>query len=293
MEACRTSERPQTDSSGSSARSPLIREGSLVIVRGAGDLATGVIVRLSRSGFRVVALETDRPTAIRRTVALSEAVYDGRAVVEGMEARLVRDAAEVCAALEDGAVPVAVDPGAALVARLKPVAVVDAILAKRNLGTHRGMAGIVIALGPGFTAGVDADAIVETSRGHDLGRVILEGSALPDTGVPGEIGGKSAERVVHARAAGIVVGVRAIGDLVRSGETILAIEGEKGRLDVPSPLDGMLRGLIRPGLRVAEGDKIADVDPRGQAACCRTISDKARSVAGGVLEALLYLENRR
>ncbi len=268
------------------------RDGDLVVVRGAGDLATGVILRLVRSGFRVVALESPRPTAIRRTVAFSEAVYDGTAEVEGLRARRTEGLAEIRAALAEGVVPVAVDPEAALVPALRPAALVDAILAKRNLGTRIGMAPAVIALGPGFEAGRDADAVVETARGHDLGRVILSGSAAPNTGIPGEVGGKSAERVVRAPAAGEVIAVRSIGDPVRAGEPLLLVETSAGRVSVPSPLDGTLRGLIRPGIRAAEGEKIADVDPRGRPEYCRTVSDKARAVAGGVLEALLYLRGR-
>ncbi|NLJ46819.1 MAG: EF2563 family selenium-dependent molybdenum hydroxylase system protein [Treponema sp.] len=268
------------------------REGDLVVVRGAGDLATGVILRLARSGFRVVALESPRPTAIRRTVAFSEAVYDGTVEVEGLRARRAEGPAEIRAALAEGLVPVAVDPEAALVPVLRPAALVDAILAKRNLGTRVGQAPAVIALGPGFEAGRDADAVVETARGHDLGRVILEGFAAPNTGLPGEVGGKSAERVVRATAAGELIGLRSIGDKVRAGEPLLMIETPSGRITVPSPLDGVLRGLIRPGIPVSEGDKIADVDPRGRPEYCRTVSDKARAVAGGVLEALLYLRGR-
>ncbi|HRY79635.1 MAG TPA: selenium-dependent molybdenum cofactor biosynthesis protein YqeB [Spirochaetia bacterium] len=268
------------------------REGDLVVVRGAGDLATGVILRLVRSGFRVVALESPRPTAIRRTVAFSEAVYDGSAEVEGLRARRAEGLAEVRAALAEGVVPVVVDPEAALVPALRPAVLVDAILAKRNLGTRVGQAPAVIALGPGFEAGRDADAVVETARGHDLGRVILSGSAAPNTGVPGEVGGKSAERVVRAPVAGEVIAVRSIGDPVRAGEPLLLIETPSGRVSVPSPLDGTLRGLIRPGIEAAEGEKIADVDPRGRPEYCRTVSDKARAVAGGVLEALLYLRGR-
>lgn len=268
------------------------REGDLVVVRGAGNLATGVILRLVRSGYRVVALESPRPTTIRRTVALSEAVYDGTAEVEGLRARRVEGLGEIRAALAEGVVPVVVDPEAALVPALRPAALVDAILAKRNLGTRVGQAPAVIALGPGFEAGRDADAVVETAPGHDLGRVILSGSAAPNTGLPGEVGGKSSERVVRAPCAGEVIEVRSIGDTVRAGEPLLLVDTPAGRVSVPSPLDGVLRGLIRPGVRVPEGEKIADVDPRGRPEYCRTVSDKARAVAGGVLEALLYLQGR-
>jgi xanthine dehydrogenase accessory factor len=266
----------------------------LVLVRGAGDIATGTIVRLARSGFSVVALETENPTAIRRTVAFSEAVYEGEVIVEGMRARKADSIAEALKLAARGIVPILVDPACGSIAKLAPLALVDAIIAKRNLGTSSSMAGIVVALGPGFVAPRDAHAVVETNRGHDLGRVILEGAAEPDTGSPGIIGGKSAERVVHAPKAGFVKGLRAIGDSVKAGEPILALVGlQFGDIaEVPSPLDGTLRGLIRPGLRVPEGLKIADVDPRGVRDHCFSISDKARAVSGGVLEAILSLGGR-
>ena len=174
----------------------------LVVVRGAGDLATGTIVRLVRSGFRVIALETAQPTAIRRAVALSEAVYEGSARVEDVEARLGSGADEALALASDRLVPILVDAEGGTVAALRPFALVDAIIAKRNLGTRRGMAGVVVALGPGFTAGVDVDAVIETNRGHDLGRVILDGQAEPDTGTPGAIAGATSQRVLHAPRRG-------------------------------------------------------------------------------------------
>ena len=266
----------------------------LVLVRGAGDIATGTIIRLARSGFSVIALETERPTAIRRTVAFSEAVYESEVIVEGMRARKANSLAEALELIARGIVPILVDPSGDSIAELAPMALVDAIIAKRNLGTSSSMAGIVVALGPGFVAPRDAHAVVETNRGHDLGRVILEGSAEPDTGTPGVIGGKGAERVVHAPKAGFVKGLHAIGDSVKSGEPILAlVEPQSGGIAlVASPLDGTLRGLIRPGLRVPEGLKIADVDPRGEREHCFSVSDKARAVSGGVLEAILSLGGR-
>ncbi|NTV74502.1 MAG: EF2563 family selenium-dependent molybdenum hydroxylase system protein [Holophaga sp.] len=258
-------------------------EGRLVVVRGAGDLATGVILRLVRAGFRVVALETARPSAIRRTVSFSEAMYDGSACVEG-----------VCALRFDAVPerwtpgdPVAVleDPRGDLLTRLRPAALVDAIIAKRNLGTFLGMAPVVVALGPGFTAGVDAHAVVETNRGHDLGRVLLSGSAEANTGVPGLIAGRGSERVIHAPRAGKVEDLCAIGDTVAAGDPVLAIGGEA----VASSIGGVVRGLIRPGYEAREGLKVADVDPRCVREHCFSVSDKARAIAGGVLEALLML----
>ena len=258
-------------------------KGSLVVVRGAGDLATGIIIRLVRSGFRVVALESANPSAIRRTVSLCEAMYDGTARVEGVTGIRCDQVPEFW---EPGdPVPVLDDPEARCLGRLAPAALVDAIVAKRNLGTRRGLAPVVVAVGPGFVAGLDADAVVETNRGHDLGRVLLTGTAEPDTGVPGLIAGHAAERVIHAPRAGRVEAIRAIGDLVAAGEPILAIEGVK----VNAAISGVLRGLIRPGYLARAGLKIADVDPRCVPAHCQTVSDKARAVAGGVLEAILML----
>jgi xanthine dehydrogenase accessory factor len=261
---------------------PLIR-GDLVVVRGAGDLGTGCVIRLVRAGFRVVVLEVASPTAIRRTVSLSESVYDGEAVVEGV--RAVR-AERVSAAWTPGdLVPVLVDPDGREVGRLGPVALVDAIIAKRNLETHLGMAPVVVALGPGFEAGRDAHAVVETNRGHDLGRVILRGSAEPDTGRPGLVAGEGASRVLHAPAAGPVELFREIGDRVEKGEALLSIGG----VPVRSNLAGVVRGLIRPGFEAWTGLKVADVDPSFAKERCSSVSDKARAVAGGVLEAILSL----
>jgi len=256
--------------------------GALVVVRGAGDLATGCIVRLVRSGFRVVALEAERPTAIRRAVSLCEAVWDGEATVEGVRAFVCGSVPAAWGALD---VPLLVDPEARAVARLAPLALVDAILAKRNLGTRMDMAPVVVGLGPGFAAGRDVHAVVETSRGHDLGRVLLSGSAAPDTGVPGIIAGEGRSRVLHAPAAGVVSALAAIGDVVEAGAPVLAVGGAFVR----AAIGGVVRGLIRPGLEVAAETKVADVDPRGARESCFTVSDKSRAVAGGVLEAILSL----
>ncbi len=257
--------------------------GSLVVVRGAGDLATGCIIRLVRAGFRVVALEVSAPTAIRRTVSLSEAMYDGTACVEGVQAQRCETVPERWASGDP--VPLLLDPECHVLEHLAPVALVDAILAKRNLGTRRGMAPVVVALGPGFAAGKDADAVVETNRGHDLGRVILAGCAEANTGVPGLIAGHGGERVIHAPCAGRVEPICAIGDRVKAGDFVLSIQGTQ----VASAIDGVVRGLIRPGFEARAGLKVADVDPRGKREHCFTVSDKARAIAGGVLEAILML----
>lgn len=261
----------------------------VAVVRGGGDLATGVIQKLWRAGFRVAVLELPRPLVIRRTVALCVAVEDGFAQVEDMRARYAATPAQCPALWERGEIPVLVDPAGESLAVLRPTVLVDAILAKKNCGTRRDMAPVTIALGPGFAAPEDVDAVIETMRGHDLGRVIFSGRALPNTGVPGVLGGKSAERVIHAPVAGIVRHERTIGDRVARGDILFRI----GDTAVPSPLDGTLRGLIAQGMDVPCGLKCADVDPReAEAVNCHTISDKARALGGAVLEASLYLLRR-
>lgn len=265
-------------------------EDYLIVIRGAGDIATGVIHRLVRSGFPVIALETPSPTVIRRTVAFAEAVAEGEATVEGMTARRVDDLREALRLTRERTVPVVVDPEARLVQRLKPFAVVDAILAKRNVGTKRSDAEVVIGLGPGFVAGEDVDVVIETNRGHDLARIILDGAAEPNTGVPGNIGGHSTDRVLRAPCAGVFHPIRAIGDQVKVGDQVAEVDGRP----VETSIDGILRGLLRDGLEVTEGFKVADVDPRCRREHCFTISDKARAIGGGVLEALLmHLSTRK
>lgn len=256
----------------------------LIIVRGGGDMATAVVHRLWRAGFCVLVLECAQPSAIRRQVAVSEAVYEGRAEVEGMTAVRIERASEMKDAWEHGYVPVLVDPCGECIASLSPEIVIDAMIAKKNLGTHINMAPMTIALGPGFFAGKDVRAVVETMRGHNLGRVIMHGSAAPNTGVPGNIGGYAVERVIHAPADGKLMGVRKIGDYVEQGETIAVILGETECL-VSASITGIIRGLIRDGFAVTKGFKIADIDPRREEyENCFTISDKARCISGAVLE---------
>ena len=257
----------------------------LIIVRGAGDLATAVIHRLHRAGFPVLALEAAHPAAIRRHVALSEAVYEGAATVEGVTARKIASIDETASVLSAGEVPLLVDPQGASIAPLGPAAVIDAILAKRNLGTTMDMAPLTVALGPGFAAGADVHYVIETMRGHDLGRIIGAGCALPNTGVPGRIGGYAAERVLHAEHDGVLYNRRAIGDFVHEGDPIAVIQNGQGEFPVPATLTGLIRGLIRDGFPVTKGFKIADIDPRKEEyQNCFTISDKARCIAGSVLE---------
>ena len=264
----------------------MIRE-KLIIVRGGGDIATGIIHRLWAAGFRLLVLETEQPTAIRRQVALSEAVYEGRVVVEGMEALLIQQAKEAETVWQLGKVPVLIDPFGKSIGELKTDAVVDAILAKKNLGTNRTMAGLTIGLGPGFTAGVDVDVVIETMRGHNLGRVIRDGSAVPNTRIPGNVGGYTAERVLHAAEFGVLRNVHKIGDIVKQGEEIAYIQNGMERISVQAGISGLIRGLIRDGYPVTKGLKIADIDPRQEELKnCFTISDKARCIAGSVLEIL-------
>ena len=306
----------------------IIKKNLLIICRGAGDLATGIIHRLHRAGHRVIALETDYPAAIRSQVSFCEAVYDGSAVVEGVTARLVPaladaetdtetysgendtpaahivsekwDSSAIEAVLEAGEVPLLIDPTGESIALFRPDVVVDAIIAKKNLGTTIDMAPLVIGVGPGFTAGKDVHLVIESMRGHNLARIITDGMAQPNTGVPGNIAGFTSERVIHAPAAGYIHDVRKIGDIVQKGDEIARIYPDKGSYDnklseyvpVNATITGIIRGLIREGYYFKEGFKIADIDPReGELTNCFTISDKARSIAGSVLEAVSAFEH--
>ena len=322
----------------------IIKKNLLIICRGAGDLATGIIHRLHRAGHRVIALETDYPAAIRRQVSFCEAVYDGSAAVEGVTARLVPvltdaendtesatetdaetdaeigtetysglndtptahiasekwDRSAIEAVLEAGEVPLLIDPTGESIALLKPDVVIDAIIAKRNLGTTINMAPLVIGVGPGFTAGQDVHLVIESMRGHNLARIITDGMAQPNTGVPGNIAGFTSERVIHAPAAGYIHDVRKIGDIVQKGDEIARIYPDKKSYDnalseyvpVNATITGIIRGLIRDGYYFREGFKIADIDPReSELTNCFTISDKARSIAGSVLEAVSAFEH--
>ena len=263
-----------------------MKRNDLIVVRGGGDLATGIVHRLWSAGLRVLVLETAHPAAIRRQVSLCEAVYEGETAVEGMRGIRVETLADADAVWAQNAVPVLIDPTGACLPQARPAVLVDAIIAKKNLGTTREMAPLTIALGPGFAAGQDVDVVVETKRGHRLGRIIREGAAIPNTGVPGVIGGYGAERVIHAEKAGVFRNVCAIGDIVSAGETIAEIETPDGiRTPVTTRIAGILRGLLRDGYPVTKGFKVADVDPRrAELENCFLISDKARCIAGSVLE---------
>lgn len=257
----------------------------LVVIRGAGDIASGIALRLYRVGMEIVMCECAQPTAIRRTVCFSEAVRLGETYVEGILAKRAQmdDVKEL---LRAGVIPVLVDPEGESIAALRPDAVVDAILAKRNLGTRPDMARTVIGVGPGFTVGEDCHAVVETMRGHTLGRVRYAGSALPNTGIPGLIGGFSGERVLRAPQDGVFRALRQIGDQVREGEIVGEVDG----MPMTATITGVLRGILPDGTTVIKGMKSGDVDPRCAIENCYTASDKALAVGGGVLEALLALE---
>lgn len=272
-----------------------MKQNSLIICRGGGDLATGIVHRLHRAGFRVLVLETDHPAAIRRQVSFCEAVYEGKATVEGVTAQRIDSVSEMEEVFAGGCVPLLVDPKGEAVAELHPDVVVDAIIAKKNIGTTKEMAPLVIGVGPGFTAGVDVDLVIESMRGHNLARILEEGSALPNTGIPGNIGGFTKERVIHAPAEGFIQNIHQIGDVVEAGTTIARIYenmDESGNFGgasvaVPATITGIIRGLIREGYHFPKGFKIADIDPReGERKNCFTISDKARSIGGSVLEAV-------
>lgn len=256
----------------------------LVVVKGGGDLATGVAHRLFCSGFSLIVTELPCPTVVRRTVAFAQAVFSGSCAVEGVTAvkTNISDAEKVIAASK---IPVIIDEAGECIKQYRPWAAVDAIIAKRNTGTYMNDAELVIALGPGFIAGVDVHAVIETMRGHELGRVIIDGTAIPDTGIPGEIGGHTAERLLRSPCEGVFQEVCSIGDTVSSGQIVGHVSGQPVRTGI----SGVLRGLINNGSKVHYKMKIGDVDPRCIKAQCYIISDKARAVGGGVLEALLWL----
>ncbi len=258
----------------------MLKDGRLAIVRGGGDLATGVIYRLWRSGFRVISLETRAPLVVRRTVSAASAVFNGSCVIDGMPVRKISSAEE--AFFNDG-VSVLVDPDGNSIASLRPDLLVDAIMAKRNTGTIIDMAPLVIGIGPGFTAKVDVHYVVETKRGHYLGRLISEGGAIPNTGIPGMEMGYTTERLLRAPADGYLIPLAEIGDHVEAGDVV----GTVGKKEVRAQIRGMLRGLIHPSVYLTEGLKIGDVDPRDVREHCFSITDKALAVAGGVLEAVL------
>jgi xanthine dehydrogenase accessory factor len=259
------------------------KNNTLVIIKGAGDLASGIALRLRHAGFDLVMTEIPRPTAVRRTVCFSQAVYEGSARVEDVNALLVRDEKEMRRVLAEKKIPLFVDPGAEIVKKFRPGVVVDAVMAKKNPGTRITDAPVVIGVGPGFCAGLDCHAVIETQRGHTLGRVLTEGSALPNTGVPGDIGGYTVERMLRSPADGVFEARSQIGARVAKGDIVAAV----GDTPLRAGIDGVLRGLLPSGVTVTKGMKAGDIDPRCEVSHCFTVSDKALAVAGGVLEAIL------
>ncbi len=260
----------------------LLARPVLVLILGAGDLATGVALRLHRCGFSIVMTELAQPLAVRRTVAFAQAVYAGETTVEGVRARCVTPMSARPVLMQSD-IPVIVDPERRMVGAFQPDVLVDARMAKRNLGTSQSDAALVVGLGPGFTAGVDCHAVIETNRGHNLGRVLWQGAAEPNTGVPGRIGDATAERVLRAPQSGVVQSQREIGDVVRASEVVATV----GDTPVTAAIGGVLRGMLYPGLTVAQGTKLGDIDPRAEPSHVRTVSDKSLAIGGGVLEAIL------
>lgn len=283
---------------------------AIAIVRGGGDLGTGAALRLQRAGWRVLVTELAKPLVIRRGAALAAAIYDGAIELENTVGVKIDRVAEADRIWASDRLPVLIDPTRSAVAALQPPVIVDAIMAKRNLGTRRDDAPIVIALGPGFTAGADCHAVIETQRGHNLGRVYYQGAAAADTGTPGKLGGEDALRVLRAPTDGVFYGQRKIGEAVKADEVIgrviavdvsltdsaawrlSAVDRDSSRplgTVIRTQIAGVLRGILHDGLTVGAGTKIADVDPRAEVSYCFTVSDKAWAVGGGVLEAALFL----
>lgn len=258
-----------------------------IVVRGAGDLASAIGWRLTMAGFKVIMTETARPLAVRRHVSFCEAVWDQAAEVQGLRACRIESPEDAEEVLKRREIPILVDPNLEGLSELAPHVLVDAVMAKKNLGVRMDMAPLVIGVGPGFRAGRDVHMAVESKRGHNLGRVLTEGEPAPDTGVPGVIGGYAAERVLRAPADGVFETRVELGAMISAGEIVAEVAGSPLR----SEIGGLLRGLIRPGLDVKRGLKVGDVDPRGDISYLDTISDKGLAIAGGVLEAVCRAYN--
>lgn len=254
------------------------------VVRGGGDLATGVIYRLWRARVSVLCLETASPLAVRRPVSVAQAVFDGEHAIEGMRAVLIPSYRDFPSG--SGEISVLVDPEGSCIRSLQPDLLVDAVMAKRNIGTNRDMAKLVIAIGPGFRAPEDVHGVVETKRGHFLGRLITKGMAIPNTGIPGMEMGYTVERLLRAPAAGNVMQVRSIGDRVEAGDVVATVDG----IRVCASIRGVLRGLVHPAVHVAAGMKIGDIDPRNEPSQCFTITDKSLAIGGGILEGMLSID---
>ncbi len=263
-------------------------KGLKVLIRGAGEMATGLAQRLARAGFHLILTETHHPLAVRRAVSFCEAVHDGSKTVEGLTARLIQDPGQAAQLWDQGDLPVLVDPDMSCLAQIQPAVIVDALLAKKNTGLRRDMAPLTIGLGPGFSAPDQVDLVIETNRGHNLGRLIYDGAPAANTGVPGDIAGYTHERVLRSPADGVFETKHQLGDAVAEGDVVAMVAGEP----VPTQIGGVLRGLIRPGSQVRKGLKVGDVDPRGKIEYLDTISEKARAIGGSVLEGILARFNR-
>ncbi len=262
----------------------MLDDRPLALIRGGGDLGTGAALRLQRAGWRVLITELPQPLVIRRAVAFASAIYEGSIEVEGTIGRRVEpDQLNTIWMLDQ--IPVIVDPDRTAAAMLRPLALIDAIMAKRNTGTALADAPAVIALGPGFTAGVDCHAVIETNRGHNLGRVYYRGSAEPNTGTPGKLGGQDSKRALRAPQSGVFKGLTEISERVKAGDVL----GRVNDAPLVTEIAGVVRGLLHDGVHISAGTKVADVDPRDEVSYCFTVSDKAWAVGGGVLEAALYL----
>ena len=261
----------------------------VVLIRGAGDLASGVAHRLHQSHFKICMTEIPHPLAVRREVAFSEAIYEGEKEVEGVRAKFISKPEEIEFVLKKGHIPIIADSDGKKTRHfLKPDVLVDAIMAKKNLGTQINDAPLVIGLGPGFSAGKDVHIVIETNRGHHLGKMILSGSAEPDTRIPGEISGYTMERLLRTMKKGIFHPQKSIGDRVSKGSVVAVVED----FPIIAKISGVVRGLLREGVEVRKGMKVGDIDPRSKKESCFTISDKARAIGGGVLEAILYRFNQ-
>ena len=254
-----------------------------VVVRGGGDLASGVVFRLHKAGFPLVVTELEQPSLVRRTVSFGNAVYENVVIVEGVTARQIKDLVDIRTCWENDEVPVVVDANATIRHTVNPLILIDARMNKANDGTTIDDAPLVIALGPGYVAGMDCHVVIETMRGHTLGRVINNGTALPDTGTPGTIQGRTDSRVIRAPANGLVKANVSISDTVAEGDRIATVDSQP----VIAPFAGVVRGLVHPSLPVTKGMKIGDLDPRLNPEQCFTISDKSLAIGGGVLEAIL------
>ena len=261
----------------------------VVLIRGAGEMASGVAHRLHQSHFKICMIEIPHPLAVRREVTFSEAIYEGEKEVEGVRAKLISKTEEMESLWKKSHIPILIDPdGKKTRSFLKPDVLVDAIMAKKNLGTQINDAPWVIGLGPGFTAGKDVHVVIETNRGNNLGKMILNGTADPDTGIPGEISGYTIERLLRTMKKGIFHPQKSIGERVNRGSVVAVVDD----FPVIAKISGVVRGLLREGVEVKKGMKVGDIDPRGKKEICFTISDKARAIGGGVLEAILYRFNQ-